>query len=104
MTRQDPEYQREIEEHMTGRRSKQERYRDEIVRQLRETVALCREQMKEEHVALSERQRWAQSLTNAAQVLNTVLRDEQFLEWEKKMRMLEKQGLLDHMDLAGSEP
>ncbi len=89
---------------MTGRRSREEVYRDEIVRQLRETVALCREQMKEEKVALSEHQRWAQSLTNAAQVLNTVLRDEQFHEWEQKMRMLEKQGLLQHTDLAGSEP
>ncbi len=54
--------------------------------------------------ALPERQRWAQSLTNAAQVLNTVLRDEQFHEWEKKIKIIEKQGLLDHADLAGSEP
>ncbi len=89
---------------MTGRRSKQERFRDEIIGQLRETVALCRKKMLDEQVTLLERQRWTQSLTNAAQVLNTVLRDEQFLEWEKKMRMLEKQGLLDHTDLVGSEP
>ncbi len=89
---------------MTGRRSKQERFRDEIIGQLRETVALCRKKMLDEQVTLLERQRWTQSLTNAAQVLNTVLRDEQFLEWEKKMRILEKQGLLDHTDLLGSEP
>ncbi len=89
---------------MTGRRSKQERFRDEIIGQLRETVALCRKEMLDEQVTLLERQRWTQSLTNAAQVLNTVLRDEQFLEWEKKMRILEKQGLLDHTDLLGSEP
>ncbi len=87
-----------------GRRTNQELYRDEIIGQLRETIAICREQMKDKQVALSERQRWAQSLTNAAQVLNAVLRDEQFHEWEKKMRMLEKQGLLDHTDLVGSEP
>ena len=87
-----------------GRRTKHEVYRDQIIGQLRETVALCREKMKDEQVALSERQRWAQSLTNAAQVLNTVLRDGQFYEWEKKIRILEKQGLLDHTDLAGSEP
>jgi hypothetical protein len=36
--------------------------------------------------------------------LNTVLRDEQFQEWEKKMKWLEKQGLLEHPDLVGSEP
>ncbi len=89
---------------MTGRRSKQERFRDEIIGQLRETVALCRKKMLDEQVTLLERQRWTQSLTNAAQVLNMVLRDEQFHEWEKKMRMLEKQGLLDHTDLVGSEP
>ena len=89
---------------MTGRRSKQEVYRDEIIGQLRETLALCREQMKDKQVALLERQRWAQSLTNAAQVLNTVLRDEQFHEWEKKMKMLEKLGLLEYTDLTGSEP
>lgn len=87
-----------------GRRTKHEVYRDEIISQLRETVALCREQMKDKQVALPERQRWAQSLTNTAQVLNTVLRDEQFHEWEKKLRWLEKQGLLDTMDLVGSEP
>ena len=98
-----PRVPREIE-HMTGRRSKQEVYRDEIIGQLRETLAICREQMKDKQVALPERQRWAQSLTNAAQVLNTVLRDEQFHEWEKKIRILEKQGLLDTTDLVGSEP
>ena len=87
-----------------GRRSRQEVFRDEIIGQLRETVALCREKMLDQQVALLERQRWAQSLTNAAQVLNMVLRDEQFYEWEKKMRMLEKQGLLEHTDLVGSEP
>ncbi len=87
-----------------GRRSNQEVYRDEIIGQLRETLALCREQMKDKQVALPERQRWAQSLTNTAQVLNTVLRDEQFHVWEKKMKMLEKLGLLEHTDLTGSEP
>ncbi len=88
----------------TGKRSKQEVYRDEIIGQLRETVALCRKKMVDEHVTLAERQHWAQSLTNAAQVLNTVLRDGQFQEWEKRIRWLEKQGLLDHTDLVGSEP
>ncbi len=57
----------------TGRRSNQE-FRDEIVGQLRETVVLCREKMLDEQVTLPERQRWAQSLTSAAQVMNTVLR------------------------------
>ncbi len=89
---------------MTGRRTKPERFRDEIIRQLRETVALCREKTLDEQVVLAERQHWAQSLTNATQVLNTVLRDGQFQEWEKKMRWLEKQGLLDHTELVGSEP
>jgi hypothetical protein len=87
-----------------GRRSKQEVFRDEIIGQLRETIALCREQMKDKQLTVQDRQRWAQSLTNAAQVLNSVLRDEQFHEWEKKMRMLEKQGLLDQPNLVSSEP
>ncbi len=89
---------------MTGRRTKPERIRDEIISQLRETVALCRKNMFDENVTTAERQHWAQSLTNAVQVLNTVLRDGQFQEWEKKMKWLEKQGLLDHTDLVGSEP
>ncbi len=89
---------------MTGRRTKPERFRDEIISQLRETVAFCRKEMLDEQVNPSERQRWAQSLTNATQVLNTVLRDGQFQEWEKKMKWLEKQGLLNHTDLVGSEP
>ncbi len=89
---------------MTGRRTKQERFRDEIIGQLRETIALCRKETLDKQVNPSERQRWVQSLTNAVQVLNTVLRDGQFQEWEKKMKWLEKQGLLDHTDLVGSEP
>ncbi len=87
-----------------GRKSNQEVYRDEIIGQLRETVALCRKEMLDKQVIPAERQRWAQSLTNAAQVLNTVLRDEQFHDWEKKLKMLEKQGMLDQPDLVGSEP
>ncbi len=88
----------------TGRRSNQEMFRDEMVTQLRETLTLCRKNMFNEQLTLPERQRWTQVHTNTAQVLNTILRDEQFHEWEKRMKMLEKQGVIDHSTSASSEP
>ena len=88
----------------TGRRPKQEVFRAEIIGQLREELALCRKNMFNEELSLPERQRWAQSFTKAAQVLNTILRDEQFREWEKRLKMLEKQGLIDHTGSASPEP
>lgn len=88
----------------TGRRTNQEILRDDMIAQLRETLALCQENMFNEKLTLLERQRWAQVHTNTAQVLNTILRDEQFHEWEKRMKMLEKQGLIDQTGSASREP
>ena len=79
-------------------------FRDDMVNQLRETLALCRKNMFNEQLTPPERQRWTQVHTNTAQVLNTILRDEQFHEWEKRLKMLEKQGLLDHTGSASPEP
>ena len=87
-----------------GRRSNQQVFRDKIISQLREELALCEQNMNSQEVSLQDRQHWAQTLTNAAQVLNTILRDDQFYEWEKRMRILEKQGLISPTDLTGSEP
>jgi hypothetical protein len=88
----------------TGRRSKQELLRDEIVGRLRENVELCRKHASDETLPLPERERWANNLTNAARALNVVLRDAQFSQWEKRMKMLEKQGMIDQAVLTGSEP
>ena len=88
----------------TGRRTNQEILRDDMMTQLRETLDLCQKNMFDEELTLLERQRWAQVHTNAAQVLNTILRDEQFHEWEKKLKLLEKQGLIDQTGSASPEP
>ncbi len=79
-------------------------YRDELVHQLRESLLLSKENMFNEQLTLTERQRWAQIHTNTAQVLNTILRDLQFKEWEKRLKMLEKYGLVDSTNTVSIEP
>ena len=88
----------------TGRRTNLEIYRDEIVEQLRESLRLSRESMINEQLTLAERQRWTQIHTNTAQVLNTILRDLQFKEWEKRLKQLEAHGLMDHLNMASVTP
>ncbi|HZY94542.1 MAG TPA: hypothetical protein VFE98_06735 [Candidatus Bathyarchaeia archaeon] len=88
----------------TGRRTNLEIYRDEIVDQLRESLVLSKENMFNEQLTLTERQRWTQIHTNTAQVLNTILRDLQLKEWEKRLTQLEKHGLIDSINAASMTP
>jgi len=71
----------------------QERLRNELVYQLRESLRSTQEKMDNPELTLAERQRWTQIHTYTAQVYNTILKDQQLQEWEKRLKELEKRGL-----------
>jgi hypothetical protein len=70
-----------------------ERLRHELVYQLRESLRASQEKMNNPELALAERQRWTQVHTYTAQVLNTILRDLQLKDWEKRLKELEQPSL-----------
>jgi predicted component of type VI protein secretion system len=70
-----------------------ERLRHELVYQLRESLRASQEKMNNPELTLAERQRWTQIHTYTAQVYNTILKDQQLQEWERRLRELEKRGL-----------
>ena len=71
----------------------QERLRNELVYQLRESLRSTQEKMDNPELTLAERQRWTQIHTYTAQVYNTILKDQQLQEWEKRLKELEKNRL-----------
>ena len=70
-----------------------ERLRHELVYQLRESLRASQEKMNNPELSLAERQHWTQIHTYTAQVLNTILRDLQLRDWEKRLKELEQRGL-----------
>ncbi len=70
-----------------------ERLRQELVYQLRESLQASQEKMNNPELSLAERHHWTQVHTYTAQVYNTILRDQQLSEWEKRLKELEKKGL-----------
>jgi hypothetical protein len=70
-----------------------ERLRHELVYQLRESLRASQEKMNNPELALAERHHWTQIHTYTAQVLNTILRDLQLKDWEKRLKELERIGL-----------
>jgi len=70
-----------------------ERLRHELVYQLRESLRASQEKMNNPELTLPERHHWAQIHTYTAQVLNTILRDLQLKDWEKRLKELEQRGL-----------
>ncbi len=48
--------------------------------------------MFNEKLDVKTREKWTQIHTNTSQVLNQVLRDRQFKEWEKRLKELEARG------------
>lgn len=60
--------------------------------QLQESLARSRLNMLNEKLDVKTREKWTQKHTNTAQVLNQVLRDRQFKDWEKRMKELEARG------------
>jgi hypothetical protein len=71
----------------------EERLRNELVYQLRESLRSIMEKMNSQELSLTERQRWTQVHTYTAQVYNTILKDQQLREWERRLKELEKNGL-----------
>jgi len=55
---------------------------------------MSREMMMNLKLDPKTRERWTQLHTNTAQVLNTVLRDKQYEDWEKRLKELEAAGHL----------
>jgi predicted component of type VI protein secretion system len=70
-----------------------ERLRHELVYQLRESLRASQEKMNNPELSLAERHHWTQVHTYTAQVLNTILRDLQLKDWEKRLKELEQPGL-----------
>jgi predicted component of type VI protein secretion system len=70
-----------------------ERLRHELVYQLRESIRASQEKMNNPELTLAERHHWTQVHTYTAQVLNTILRDLQLKDWEKRLKELEQTGL-----------
>ena len=70
-----------------------ERLRHEPVYQLRESLRASQEKMNNPELTLAEGHHWTQIHTYTAQVLNTILRDLQLKDWEKRLKELEQRGL-----------
>src|SRR2546425_13239955 len=70
-----------------------ERLRHELVYQLRESLRASQEKMNNPELSLAERHRWTQANTYTAHVLNTVLRDLQLRDWERRLKLIEERGL-----------
>ena len=70
-----------------------ERLRHELVYQLRESLRASQEKMNNPELSLAERHHWTQAHSYTAQVLNTILRDLQLKDWEKRLKELEQNGL-----------
>ena len=66
-----------------------DRVRDELVVQLRKSLAKSSQMMLDETLDPRVRERWTQVNTNTAQVLNQVLRDMQFKDWERRLKEME---------------
>ncbi len=66
--------------------------RSQIIEQLEQSLAMSREMMMNQKLDPKTRERWTQLHTNTAQVLNQVLRDKQYKEWEKRLKELEAAG------------
>ena len=76
-----------------------ERLRQELVYQLRESLRASREKMNNSELTLAERHHWTQVHTYTAQVLNTILRDLQLKDWEKRLKFIEEQRGLTNKPL-----
>ncbi len=88
---------------MTEEASEEDRVRAELVGQLRESMVKSRSMMLNEKLDVKTRERWTQMHTNTAQVLNQVLRDRQFKEWEKRLKELEARGRIPHLRVGTAD-
>jgi len=66
--------------------------RSEIIDQLEQSLEMSQGMMTNLKLDPKTRERWTQLHTNTAQVLNQVLRDRQYRDWEKRLKELEAAG------------
>ena len=66
--------------------------RSRIIEQLEQSLEMSQGMMTNVKLDPKTREKWTQLHTNTAQVLNQVLRDKQFSEWEKRLKDLEASG------------
>ena len=64
--------------------------RTRIVRELIESLAESRKIMLDSNEDLKTRERWTQLHNSTSQILNTVLRDLQMRDWEKRLKEIEE--------------
>jgi len=64
--------------------------RTRIVTELLESLAESRKIMLDSKKDLKTRERWTQLHNSTSQILNTVLRDLQMKEWERRLRVIEE--------------
>src|SRR2546425_12764919 len=66
--------------------------RSSIVEQLEQSLEMSRAMMTNLKLDPRSRERWTQLHTNTSQVLNQVLKDKQYREWEIRLKDLEVSG------------
>ena len=64
--------------------------RTRIVRELLESLAESRKIMLDSNKDLKTRERWTQRHNSTSQILNTILRDMQMRDWEKRLKEIEE--------------
>ena len=64
--------------------------RTRIVRELLESLAESRKIMLDSNKDLKTRERWTQLHNSTSQILNTILRDMQMRDWEKRLKEIEE--------------
>jgi len=66
--------------------------RSGIIDQLEQSLEMSQGMMTNLKLDPKTRERWTQLHTNTAQVLNQVLRDKQYRDWERRLKELEAAG------------
>jgi len=64
--------------------------RTQIITELLESLAESRKIMLDSNKDLKTRERWTQLHMSTSQILNTVLRDRQMRDWEKRLKEIEQ--------------
>lgn len=77
--------------------------RSQIIEQLEQSLAMSRAMMTNQKLDPKTRERWTQLHTNTAQVLNQVLRDKQYREWEKRLKELEASGRIPRRAILSAD-
>ena len=77
---------------MKGTERDENELRSHIIERLEQSLAMSHEMMMNQKLEPKTREKWTQLHTNTAQVLNTVLRDKQYQEWERRLKELEAAG------------